>query len=166
MAGKVTVIILLAVIWVLLILARRRNARRGKKHVETWTRPSLVGLTLKNLRLARAQVSGPTSYEFSKLLSSALRSYACGAYKISSSAVTSEEMINRLLSDARNDWYIIGLFTEVIKLTDAVKYSQKKLSKMQQRGIYIKACRFVLLSERFFRARKSSTARQRSSRQT
>jgi hypothetical protein len=166
MRSEVTVIILLAVIWVLLILIRRHNSRHSKKHVEMRPRPSLVGLTLKNLRLARAQVSSPTSYEFSKLLSSALRAYACGAYKIPSSGVTSEEMINGLLSDARNDWSIIGLFTEVIKLTDAVKYSQKKLSKMQQRGIYIKACRFVLLSERFFRVRKSSTAQRRSSRQT
>jgi hypothetical protein len=111
-------------------------------------------------------MSGTTSYEFSKLLSSALRDYAYGAYKILSSGVTSEEMINRLLSDAQNDWSIIGLFTEVIKLTDTVKYSQKKLSKIQQRGIYMKACRFVLLSERFFRARKSSTDQPKFSRQT
>jgi hypothetical protein len=111
-------------------------------------------------------MSNSTSYEFSKLLSSALRAYACGAYKIPSSGVTSEEMVNSLLSDARNDWSIIGLFTEIIKLTDAVKYSQKELSKMQQRGIYIKACRFVLLSERFFRVRKSSAARPTPSRQT
>lgn len=150
----------------LLIFIRRRNSQHVKKHAETRPRQTLVGLALKNLRLARAQMSGSTSYEFSRLLSSALRVYACGAYKISSSGVTSEEMINRLLSDARNDWSIIGLFTEVIKLTDAAKYSQKKLSKMQQRGTYIKACRFVLLSERFFRVRKSSIAQQRSSRQT
>ncbi|MDR0742219.1 MAG: hypothetical protein LBE98_02025 [Puniceicoccales bacterium] len=158
MEGEITVIILVVVILMSLIFIRRRKFKHSRKHAETRTQVSLVGLTLKNLRLARAQMSSSTSYEFSKLLSSALRAYVRGAYKIPSSGVTSEEMVNRLLSDAQNDWSIIGLFTEVIKLSDAVKYSQKKLSKMQQRGIYIKACRFVLSSERFFRAQKSSTA--------
>ncbi|MDR1232664.1 MAG: hypothetical protein LBJ75_00130 [Puniceicoccales bacterium] len=156
MSGEVTVIILLAVILGILILIRRYKIKHPKKHAETRAQPPLVGLMLKNLRLARAQMTGATSYEFSKLLSSALKAYVRGAYKIPSSGVTSDEMVNRLLSDARNDWSIVGLFTEVIKLTDAVKYSQRKLSQMQQRGIYIKACRFVLLSERFFRARKLS----------
>ncbi|MDR2776966.1 MAG: hypothetical protein LBB17_02895, partial [Puniceicoccales bacterium] len=166
MSGEVTVVILWVVIWALVIFIRRRKFEHFKKHVETRPRPSLVGLTLKNLRLARVQMSGSMSHEFSKLLSSALKTYVCGAYKIPSSGVTSEEMVNRLLSDARNDWSIIGLFTEVIKLADAAKYSQKKLSKMQQRGIYIKACRFILLSERFFKSRRSSTARPASFRQT
>ncbi|MDR2628640.1 MAG: hypothetical protein LBC30_01440, partial [Puniceicoccales bacterium] len=113
MSSAVSVIISLVVIWVLLIFIRRCKIKHSKKHAETRPQPSLVRLTLKNLRLARVQISGSTSYEFSKLLSSALRAYVRGAYKIPSSGVTSEEMVNRLLSDARNDWFIIGLFTEV-----------------------------------------------------
>jgi hypothetical protein len=70
--------------------------------------------------------------------------------------ITSEETINKLLSNAQNDWSVISLLTEVLKLTDAVKYSQRKLSKIQQKGIYKKACKFVLLSERFFRAQNQS----------
>jgi hypothetical protein len=89
-----------------------------------------------------------------------------GAYRISSSKTTSEETINNLLSNAQNDWSIISLLTEVLKLTDAVKYSQRKLSKIQQVGIYKKACRFVLLSERFFRAKKPPISQQTSFQQS
>jgi hypothetical protein len=115
---------------------------------------SPVKLTLTSVRLARAQISGSTFYEFSKSRSSALRLYIRLVYKIPSSRVTTEEIISKLLSKPQNDRSLISLLTEVLTLTDGVKYSKRTLSTTQQRGIYKKACKFVLLSERFFRSPK------------
>lgn len=126
-------------------------ARRRRKAATVRSEPSPMGLALKNLRLARAQISDSNFLEFSKLLSRAMRIYILSAYKLPSPRITSEEIIDRLLANASNDWRIIGLLAEILKLTDSVKYSKRRLSLPQQRGIYKKACSFVLLSERFFR---------------
>ncbi|MDR1890659.1 MAG: hypothetical protein LBQ23_00535 [Puniceicoccales bacterium] len=156
MNDRTMIIVIFALVLMVLALARRCKFKSAKKRTEMRPRPSLINLTINNLRLARAQISDSTFHEFSKLLSFALKVYVRGAYKIPSMKITSEETINKLLSNAQNDWSVISLLTEVLKLTDAVKYSQRKLSKIQQKGIYKKACKFVLLSERFFRAQNQS----------
>jgi hypothetical protein len=67
-------------------------------------------------------------------------------------------MIDELLADASNDWSIIGLLAEILKITDTAKYAKRKLSVPQQRGLYRKACRFILFSQRFLRKNPPRTA--------
>ncbi|MDR2737834.1 MAG: hypothetical protein LBB18_02730 [Puniceicoccales bacterium] len=136
--------------------SRNRRLAREKLAAARKPKPSAVLLALKNLRLARQQISVATSREFSQLLSDALRTYTHSAYKLPSSIATTEEIIDKLLSDATNDWQLISLLSEILKLTDSVKFSRRKLSIPQQNGLYGKACRFVLLSERIFRKRKTT----------
>jgi hypothetical protein len=154
--SKITAIfaIVLALAWLFFLVVKRRRLSRMKSAANRGAPRSAVGLTLKNLKLARAQISTATFREFSQLLSFALKMYIRAAHRLPSAIVTTEEMINGLMADASNDWSVISLLSEVLKLTDSVKYSQRKLSISQQRGLYKKACKFVILSERFFRSRK------------
>jgi hypothetical protein len=131
--------------------------RAARKNVEKMCAPrkfSRASATIKNLRLARAQMSSATCREFALLLSTALRTYIRAAYELPASRITSEEIVNGLLANAKNDLSVIGLFSEILKLTDSVKYSQRKLSMPQQKGIYKKTCRAIAESERFFRKQK------------
>jgi hypothetical protein len=94
------------------------------------------------------------SYEFSCLLSHAVKVYIGAACKIPAQHMSSEEIIDKLLSDSANDWSTMGLLAEVLKTTDSGKYAKRKLSAAQQMGIYKKACRFIILSERSLRRAK------------
>jgi hypothetical protein len=137
-----------------LLFLKFRQLRAKKSPVQSAQTPSSLMSAVKNLKLARAQISSATSREFSQLLSNALKMYIRRRYKLPSLISTTDEITNRLLADASNDWSLISLLAEVLKLADSAKYSQRKLSIPQQRGAYKKACMFVLLSERHFRAKK------------
>jgi hypothetical protein len=153
MSASIYIFFSLGLLLTIVVIFKRRRSHVLCQNHENPNNLSRVKKTIKNLRLARAQMSNSMFREFAQLLSKALRIYVLMAYKIPSTQITSEEIITRLMSDASNDWVTISLLAEVLRLTDSVKYSQRKISVPQQRGIYKKACRFVCLSERFFRKR-------------
>ncbi|MDR1432719.1 MAG: hypothetical protein LBI61_00010 [Puniceicoccales bacterium] len=153
MRWEIAVIFAIVALSLLIPIRKRKKwqaVRCGDAEAGT-SKPPRMRLALKNLRLARAQMAASNSQEFARLLSRALRIYILSAYKLPSMRTTSEEIINRLLADATNDWSTIGLAAEIFRLADSAKYSPRRLSLPQQRGIYKKSCTFVLLSERFFR---------------
>lgn len=117
----------------------------------TQSNVSIIQKTLENLKSARAQISCQSYREFSNLLAQALREYIQAAYGISSFITTTEELTKHMLANAKNDLNLISNVTDVLRVIDSIKYSKRKLSIVQQRGLYKKTCRFVLLSERFFR---------------
>jgi hypothetical protein len=131
----------------------RRHRGQRPASVE---KPSICMTTIDRLKSVRRGLSTSTSKEFSQLLADALRNYVHMAYKIPTDHRTSEEVVGRLLlDDPTNDWSVISLLAEVLKLADSVKFSPRELSTAQRRGMYKKACRLVLSSERFFRRRRT-----------
>ena len=150
--SSVIVISVIILIFAYLLYKKKRCARPA--YESTLNNESIVKKTLENLKSARTQISCQSYREFSNLLAQALREYIQAAYGISSFITTTEELTKHMLANAKNDLNLISNVTDVLRVIDSVKYSKRKLSIVQQRGLYKKACRFILLSERFFRKNK------------
>ena len=145
-------VIVVSVIILIFVYLFYEKKKRAKPICEsTLNNESIVKKTLENLKSARTQISCQSYQEFSNLLAQALREYIQAAYGISSFITTTEELTKHMLANAKNDLNLISNVTDVLLVIDSIKYSKRKLSIVQQRGLYKKACRFILLSERFFR---------------
>ena len=148
-------VIVVSVIILIFVYLFYEKKKRAKPVCESSSiNVSIVQKTLENLKSARAQISCQSYQEFSNILAQALREYIQTAYGISSFITTTEELTKYMLANEKNDLSLISNVTDVLRVIDSVKYSKRKLSIVQQRGLYKKACRFVLLSERFFRQAK------------
>ncbi|MDR1595301.1 MAG: hypothetical protein LBR91_00005 [Puniceicoccales bacterium] len=147
MGNKIAVIcVVIAVVAFAYKFFKKRAAMRSV--VSPRGGQSRVKVALKNLRMARAEIGDATFREFAILLSRALKIYIRSAYGFPALSTTSEEIVGKLIANGTNDWSVIGPVAEIFRLADAVKYSQRRISVLQQRGIYRKACRFILFSER------------------
>ncbi|MDR1413737.1 MAG: hypothetical protein LBI56_02240 [Puniceicoccales bacterium] len=150
---KITAIVC-ALLSLLLFTFFLRRKTKCEKRKPSPIKISPLGAFRKDLRQIRQQMSAATSQEFSRLLSRALKIYLGATLGIPSLKMSSEEIIDKLLSSTVSDWTIASLLAEILQITDSVKYSKRRLSLLQQRGIYGKACKFIILSERFLRRLK------------
>lgn len=103
-----------------------------------------VFLDLKN---ARKCISEASYDVFAMKVSSAVRSYIRREFDIHAEYITTEEFLDKFISNVDNEWYTISIVTELLRLSDMAKFAKRKLSIAQQRGIYSKACRFVRIIE-------------------
>lgn len=148
-------VIIIPIVILIFVYLLYKKKKRSKSICESSPNvSSIIQKTLENFKSARAQISCQSYQEFSNLLAQALREYIQAAYGISSFITTTEELTKHMLANAKNDLNLISNVTDVLRVIDSVKYSRRKLSIVQQRGLYKKACRFVILSERFARKTK------------
>ena len=119
--------------------------RKKKKNAQhTGLKPlSNVRVFLRDLKGVRAVISANSCQIFCELLSASLKKYISSVYEFSTDGMTSDEIIDRLMSDPQNDWTEIGFLAEIFKITDSVRFSGRQLSVNQQRGLYKKSCRIV-----------------------
>lgn len=110
-----------------------------------------IAAFLPKLKLARKEICDDGGNKFIINISRVLREYLSDIYHVDALSITTEELVKVLLADAKNELNVISNISEVLRLSDMVKFSQRKLSIMQQRGIYKKILRFILSMERKLR---------------
>lgn len=141
-------IIIIAILLFLLVswyIFRKRN------NTVVVVKKSRVAVLLPKLKLSRKDICDDGGNEFIIKISLVLREYLSEVYHIDALSITTEELVKVLLADAKNELNVISSISEVLRLSDTVKFSQRKLSIMQQRGIYKKILRFILSMERKLR---------------
>lgn len=139
---------ILIIITVLIFLLVVRYIFKKKRNIVIVCKRSRITVFLPKLRLARKEICDDGGNVFIINVSRVLREYLSDVYHIDALAITTEELIKCLLADAKNELHVISSISEVLRLSDTVKFSQRKLSVIQQRGIYKKVLRFVLSMER------------------
>ena len=101
----------------------------------------------RDLKSARKCISGDLCDVFAMKISSAVRTYIRREFNIKAEYITTEEFLDKFISNVDNEWYTISIVTDLLKLSDMAKFARRKLSIAQQRGIYSKACQFVRIVE-------------------
>lgn len=139
---------ILIIIAVLIFLLVVRYIFKKKRNIVIVCKRSRITVFLPKLRLARKEICDDGGNVFIINVSRVLREYLSDVYHIDALSITTEELIKCLLADAKNELHVISSISEVLRLSDTVKFSQRKLSVIQQRGIYKKVLRFVLSMER------------------
>lgn len=139
---------ILIIITVLIFLLVVRYIFKKKRNIVIVCKRSRITVFLPKLRLARKEICDDGGNVFIINVSRVLREYLSDVCHIDALAITTEELIKCLLADAKNELNVISSISEVLRLSDTVKFSQRKLSVIQQRGIYKKVLRFVLSMER------------------
>ena len=139
----IAVLIFILVAW---YIFRKRN-----NTVVVVVKKSRVAVFLPRLKYSRKDICDDGGNEFIIKISQVLREYLSEVYHIDALSITTEELVKVLLADAKNELNVISSISEVLRLSDTVKFSQRKLSIMQQCGIYKKILRFILSMERKLR---------------
>lgn len=101
----------------------------------------------RDLKSARKCISEDSYDIFAIKISSAVRAYIRREFSIHAEYITTEEFLDKFISNVDNEWYTISIVTDLLKLSDMAKFARRKLSIAQQRGIYSKACKFVRIIE-------------------
>lgn len=111
--------------------------------------------TLDSLKIVKKSI-GKDSYEtFAVLLSNTLKKYLSYEFKYIKNTYTNDEILKKFNSDIKNDWEDSSSVTEILSLTEKVKFAKKKLSILQQRSLYKKTCLIIL---RIWRTRRKINA--------
>ena len=142
---QIIIIAILLFLLVSLYIFRKRN------NTVIVVKKSRVAVLLPRLKYSRKGICDDGGNEFIIKISLVLREYLSEVYHIDALSITTEELVKVLLADAKNELNVISSISEVLRLSDTVKFSQRKLSIMQQRGIYKKILRFILSMERKLR---------------
>lgn len=141
------IILLISIATIIVVVALFHKYLPRKKILaeeKTLTSFEQVFLDLKN---ARKCISEDSYDVFAMKVSSAVRSYIRREFDIHAEYITTDEFLDKFISNVDNEWYTISIVTDLLRLSDMAKFAKRKLSIAQQRGIYSKACRFVRIIE-------------------